>query len=117
MRQLHCLFNGVSGDSAGANNPVAIGAAIAAAQAPGADRLLLCGGECFDLVLSTDENDVGVDGLTEDGGGDLRTDTARVTQRDGDPRPLRPLLRPLCLLRPLRLLRLFPSSPYDLIST
>ena len=101
QRQLDRLFNGVAGDAAGANYPVPVGTALTRAEVPVAYCNPVSAREGINLIAGTDQSNLRLDRLAQCGGRDLRTDPARITERDGKSRRL---------LRPLRPL-------YDLIST
>jgi hypothetical protein len=80
-------LDGVAGDAAGPDDAVTILVGVSTAQTPHTNRYSTLGGYAGNLVLGTDDGDVGIERLGQRTTRDLGTDAAGVTQRHGQPRP------------------------------
>src|SRR5687768_12405315 len=76
--ELYRRLDGVAGDSAGTEDPMAVRVRVPAAQTPCAHRDSSLRRGRRDLVLRADHCNLRVDGLGQSASGDLRTDPAGV---------------------------------------
>ena len=79
-------LDGVTGNAAGPDQPVAVWIRITAAQPPRPDGDSSLSRYLRYLVFRANERDLDVERLGQRAGRDLGTDPARISQRDGEPR-------------------------------
>jgi hypothetical protein len=86
QRELYRSLYRVARQSTGTYGSASIVTSVAGSQAPGADRQRSSDGDVGKLVFSPDQRKVRLQRLGQRAGDDLRTDAARIAQRDRESR-------------------------------
>jgi hypothetical protein len=81
-------LDGMAGYAAGANDPVSVAIAFAAAEPPAADRNAALRRHGTDLVLRPNDGDLGIERLRQSTSRDLGSYATRITERHRQSWPL-----------------------------